>query len=111
MDENRIMEVTDENGTVKKMTILFTTKLEDDGQSYVFYLDPDDPEGNVFVNAFDDDGHLFPVEEEGKWQQLEEIFDQFMEENNDGCCKNCHSSDNETKDCDCSGGSCCCNKE
>lgn len=109
MDENRIMEVTDEKGNVKKMTILFTTKLENDEHNYVFYFDQEDPEGNVFVNTFDEDGHLFQIEEDDdKWQQLEEVFNAFIEESK---CDHCKKDKEGNCDCNDSNKNCCCDKE
>ena len=49
-EQDRIMKVTDGNGKEVEMYILFTTKLPDFDKNYIFYLDPKDPNGQVYVS-------------------------------------------------------------
>ena len=58
MDQDRIMKVTDENGNEVEMYILFTTRLEEYNKNYIFYTDPKDQEGQVFVSSYTEDNKL-----------------------------------------------------
>ena len=80
IDQNRIMEVIDENGTSKNMYILFTTTLEDDNNNYVFYYDKENDSDEVNVSIYTDDGQLIPVEDDETYAKLEEVFNQFIED-------------------------------
>lgn len=100
MVNDRKMVVTDEKGNEVEMEILFTTSLPETNKNYVFYLNPSDPVGQVYVSIYDDNGRLFPVEDESEWQQLEEVFNSFVEESQSSGCQNCNQ-DCEECDSDC----------
>lgn len=70
--------VTDEDGNEREYTILFTFPCEDTGKSYVLYYDEEDEEGGVLAAAYDDNGHLFPVETLEEQEIIEEMFESFM---------------------------------
>ena len=77
--DNQI-EIISEDGESKIMTILFTCDLPSTKKSYVFYYDPDDENGNVYVNAYTEDGELLEVDDD-EWVVLEERFQEFLAEN------------------------------
>ena len=80
MEENRLI-VVDENGNEVEMEILFT--FVDDKKykkQYVLYTNPEDEEGQVFASSYDDEGHLFPVEDEEEWNMIEEVYGAFVDE-------------------------------
>ena len=63
LDSNSLY-VVDEDGSEKRMTILFTFENEQYGRQYVVFEDPQDDSGQVFASAFDDEGSLLPLESE-----------------------------------------------
>lgn len=100
-EQDRIMKVTDGNGKEVEMYILFTTKLPDFDKNYIFYLDPKDPNGQVYVSSFDENSKLSPVENDDEWAQLEEVFNQFTEEMSNNQCGNCEGGDCENCEGEC----------
>ena len=100
MDKDRIMKVVDANGNEHDMFILFTTSLEEFNKNYIFYYDPKDPNAQVFASSYSEDNKLSPIENEEEWNQLEEIFNEFMKEAENHQCENCDS------DCESCDGEC-----
>ena len=96
-EQERIMKVIDDNGKEVEMYILFTTSLPDFEKNYIFYLDPKDQSGQVYVSSYDENNKLAPVENDAEWEQLEEVFNQFAEEMSNNQCGNCQG---ECDDCD-----------
>ena len=72
LDSNSLY-VTDENGNEKRMEILFNKR-------YVVFADPEVESDEVFASAYDDDGHLLPVETEEEWQMIEEVIGAFQDD-------------------------------
>ena len=80
MEENRLI-VVDENGKQVKMEILFNFVYDKKyKKQYVLYTNPEDEEGQVFASSYDDEGHLFPVEDEEEWNMIEEVYGAFVDE-------------------------------
>ena len=52
MEENSIV-VIDESGKEINMEIVFTYEDEESGKNYVFYFDPSQEDGEVFVSCYD----------------------------------------------------------
>ena len=106
MDENTIV-VTDELGNEVEYEILFTFENEENGHQYVVYFDPEKDEPEAQAAIFDDEGGLFPIETPEEWEMVEEVFQSFMAESEEGheCCGKhkeggcCHENDHE-----CCGG-------
>ena len=71
--------------------------------NYVFYINPADQTGQVYVSNYTEEGRLFPVEDEAEWQQLEEVFNSFIEDSKSSNCQNC---DNNCEDCESECDSC-----
>lgn len=103
MDQNRIIKVVDENGKETEMFVLFVTKLDEFNKNYIFYTDPKDESGQVFVSSFDDKNHMMPVESNEEWEALEEVFNQFIEDSKkqDSKCANCNNESDCSGECDC----------
>ena len=113
MDQNRIIKVVDDKGNEKDMYMIFLTKLEKYNKDYIFYTDPTDENGQVFVSSFDDNHNLSPIEKDEEWTDLEEVFNQFIEDSKNhqcqGCSGNCNDCDSECDgDCD---GQCSCHNQ
>ena len=79
MDSNKLYITTD-SGEEKEMEILFTFDSEQYGKSYVLFVDPQDPSGEVFAMSYDEEGNLEAVESETEWDMISEVFEAF---NND----------------------------
>lgn len=82
MDDNVII-ITDENGKETEMEILFT--FDGDDKNYVVCFMPGNDE-EVYPFSYDDEGNLYPVEDEDELKMIEEVVDAFDgiedEENN-----------------------------
>ena len=79
LDSNSLY-VVDEDGSEKRMTILFTFENEQYGRQYVVFEDPQDDSGQVFASAFDDEGSLLPLESEEELAMVEEVIGAFAED-------------------------------
>jgi uncharacterized protein YrzB (UPF0473 family) len=77
MEENSIV-VIDEMGNEIKMEIIFTYEDEESGKNFVFYLNPEQEDGEVFVSSYDTEGNLTPVEDSEEWKKLETIFEDYV---------------------------------
>ncbi len=74
--ENNKFIITDENGSEKEMTILFT--FESDEAQYVLYYDENDDYGQCFAGKYNEDGELFPELSEEEWDMCQEMLNTFM---------------------------------
>jgi len=77
MEENKIV-VIDEMGNEIQMEIVFTYEDEGSGKNFVFYLNPEQEDGEVFVSSYDAEGNLSPVEDPEEWKKLETIFEDYV---------------------------------
>jgi uncharacterized protein YrzB (UPF0473 family) len=79
MEDNKLV-VIDEKGNEIEMEILFTF---DDARKkkYVIYFNPNDKQENLYASIYDDEGHLYPIEDDEEWDMVEEVIGTFMEEN------------------------------
>ncbi len=113
--ENKNFTVITDDGKEIEFAILFTYTMEETNKKYVYYYDPKQESPDVLVSEYDDEGNLFEVKEDEVWDKLEEIYNQFMEENEEGCCH--HHDDDCDCDCDCEDAACdceddcCCDKK
>lgn len=75
--ENALI-VIDETGKEIPMDIIYIFEDEDTGKKYVYYVDPSQEEGEVFVSAYDDEGNLMPVEDPEEWEKLDAVFETYV---------------------------------
>jgi len=61
------------------MEILFTYEHEERNKKYVFFFDPNNEE-EVLVMSYNDEGELFPVDDEEEYEEIEEVFNAFEED-------------------------------
>ncbi|MCD8027625.1 MAG: DUF1292 domain-containing protein [Erysipelotrichaceae bacterium] len=74
MDNDKIV-IIDDNGNEKEYTIFFTFESEETDKNYVLYYDENEDEPEVMTSAFDEDGHLYPIESETEWDMIEAVFE------------------------------------
>ena len=81
MDEldNRIV-VVDEEGKEVALNILFTYENEQRNKKYVFVYEDDSPD-DVMVFEYTDAGELLQVEDDEEYEEVEEVFNAYIEEN------------------------------
>ena len=73
------IEITKEDGTRVKMAILFT--YDSNGKNYVLYYNPNDvKDENVYAYRFDDNGNLFEIEDEREWDEIQKVYESYMED-------------------------------
>ena len=74
------IEVEDENGNKKNLTIYFTYHSENFNKDYVIFYDPDDQD-SLIACSFDEEGHLFVIFCDEEYNELDEIIDEFQDSN------------------------------
>jgi uncharacterized protein YrzB (UPF0473 family) len=88
---DQTITVYDNDGKSKEFQILFTYDDETTRASYVFYYDALD-EGQIFVSKYDEQGHLFPIEDPDEWDAAEEIlasYDGHQDDRDMEVCEEC----------------------
>ncbi len=88
---DQTITVYDNDGQSKEFQILFTYDDADTKSSYVFYYDAQD-EGQIFVSKYDEQGHLFPIEDPAEWDVAEEIlasYDGHQDQSDREVCEDC----------------------
>ncbi len=78
-DEKQIT-IKDDEGNEHLMEILFTYEHDERGKKYVFLYSKDDPE-NVIAMEYNDNGELFEIESDEEYEEVEEVFNAFVDEN------------------------------
>ena len=78
--DDKTIFVTDESGVEVEMEVLFTFVNEANGNNIVCFFDPNDETGEVYASIFDDEGNLTPVEDPKEWEVIQEVFDAFVQE-------------------------------
>lgn len=76
--DNQII-IEDDDGQEHLMEILFTYEHEERGKKYVFFFDPNNDE-DVLVMSYNDEGELFPVDDDEEYEEIEEVFNAFQED-------------------------------
>ena len=71
--------IVDGEGKEHLMEILFTYENEERGTKYVFFFDPADPE-NVIPMRYQDDGTLEDIDDEEEYDEVEEVFNAYMDD-------------------------------
>ena len=77
-DEKQIT-IRDEEGNEHLMEILFTYEHDERGKKYVFLYTKDNPE-EVIAMEYNDNGELFEIESDEEYEEVEEVFNAFMDE-------------------------------
>ena len=74
------IEVEDENGNKKNLTIYFTYHSDNFNKDNVIFNDPEDQD-SLLACSFDEEGNLFEIESEEAYKELDEIIDEFQDSN------------------------------
>lgn len=106
MEANKI-QVIDDQGNEKEFEVLFTFNNDELNKQYVLYYDSTIDEPSVFASIYDDDGKLYPIETPEEWEMVEEVFQSFIAESEEGheCCGHhgeggcCHEHDDDHECC------------
>ena len=78
IDEKQIT-IEDSEGNKHLMEILFTYEHEERGKKYVFLYEKDSPE-EIIAMEYNDNGELFEIESDEEYEEVEEVFNAFMED-------------------------------
>lgn len=80
LEDEKQITIRDEEGNEHLMEILFTYEHDERGKKYVFLYNKETPE-DVICMEYNDKGELFEVESDEEYEEVEEVFNAFMEEN------------------------------
>ncbi|MBR3841229.1 MAG: DUF1292 domain-containing protein [Erysipelotrichales bacterium] len=80
MNETNRLIVVDDNGNEIEMEIIFTFVDDSKNKQYVLYTNPAEEDGEVFASSYDDEGNLYPIEDEKEWEMVEEVFGAYIDE-------------------------------
>ncbi|MFA5005985.1 MAG: DUF1292 domain-containing protein [Candidatus Izemoplasmatales bacterium] len=104
-DEKEYFIVTDENGKDIKCEIIMTFDSDEFNRSYVVYQVAGDESGEVFAAAYDpesgEEGKLMQIETDAEWEFVEEVLENYLEDEEEAETAE-HEHDHEHgDDCDC----------
>ena len=74
------LSIIDSDGNEYLMEILFTYEHDERKKKYVFFYDKNTPE-DIIAMEYNDEGELFEIESDEEYEEVEEVFNAFMEEN------------------------------
>ncbi len=87
MEDDRKLIVVDENGKELEMEVLFTFEADEEdpkfkGNKYILYFNPQDEEPQVYASKYDNEGNLYPIDEDSKdeWDMIEEVYNTFIDD-------------------------------
>lgn len=78
--DDKQMTIKDEQGNEHLVEILFTYEHDERKKKYVFFYEKNNPE-EVIAMEYNDDGELLEIESDEEYEEVEEVFNTFMEEN------------------------------
>ena len=81
IDEKQIT-IQDSDGNKHLMEILFTYEHEERKKKYVFLYEKDSPE-EIIAMEYNDNGELFEIESDEEYEEVEEVFNAFVEDHPD----------------------------
>ena len=91
MENKNTITLTFDDGSEKEFEILFTYQSELSGKNYVFILDEGDQVAVLeYVEKEEGQGSILPIDpEDPAWEELEDVFEAFVEEQENGGCSSC----------------------
>ena len=78
--DDKQITIRDDEGNEHLMEILFTYEHDERGKKYVFMYSKESPE-DIIAMEYNDNGELFEIESDEEYEEVEEVFNAFMEEN------------------------------
>ena len=109
--EDRTLILTQDDGTEIVCAILFTYSNEDTSKNYVVFKVRDTDEVSAAVYYPDDNngqGHLGKIETDDEWEMLEDLLNEYVEEQRARSSNGCSSCGGGCSSC---GGGCDCDGE
>ena len=77
--DDKQMTIRDDQGNEHLVEILFTYEHDERKKKYVFFYEKDNPE-EVIAMEYNDEGELLEIESDEEYEEVEEVFNTFMEE-------------------------------
>ena len=77
--DDKQITIKDSEGNEHLMEILFTYEHEERGKKYVFFYEKEHPE-DIIAMEYNDEGELFEIESDEEYEEVEEVFNAFMDE-------------------------------
>ena len=77
--DDKQMTIKDDQGNEHLVEILFTYEHDERKKKYVFFYEKDNPE-EVIAMEYTDEGELLEIESDEEYEEVEEVFNTFMEE-------------------------------
>ena len=77
--DDKQMTIKDDQGNEHLVEILFTYEHDERKKKYVFFYEKDNPE-EVIAMEYNDEGELFEIESDEEYEEVEEVFNTFVEE-------------------------------
>ena len=77
--DDKQMTIRDDQGNEHLVEILVTYEHDERKKKYVFFYEKDNPE-EVIAMEYTDDGELLEIESDEEYEEVEEVFNTFMEE-------------------------------
>ncbi len=80
--DDKQITIRDDEGNEHLMEILFTYEHDERGKKYVFMYSKDTPE-DIIAMEYTDEGELLEIESDEEYEEVEEVFNAFMDEHAD----------------------------
>ena len=77
--DDKQMVIKDDQGNEHLVEILFTYEHDERKKKYVFFYEKNNPE-EVIAMEYTDDGELLEIESDEEYEEVEEVFNTFMDE-------------------------------
>lgn len=77
--DDKQMTIRDDAGNEHLVEILFTYEHDERKKKYVFFYEKNNPE-EVIAMEYTDDGELLEIESDEEYEEVEEVFNTFMDE-------------------------------
>ena len=78
--DDKQMTIKDDQGNEHLVEILFTYEHDERKKKYVFFYEKNNPD-EVIAMEYNDNGELLEIESDEEYEEVEEVFNTFMEEN------------------------------
>ena len=77
--DDKQMTIKDDQGNEHLVEILFTYEHDERKKKYVFFYEKNNPE-EVIAMEYNDEGELLEIESDEEYEEVEEVFNTFVEE-------------------------------